>query len=320
MIDSRSVDDLVSVVIPMYNAAPWIGEALASVAAQSRPVYECLVVDDGSTDHGPSIVSAFTMSSPCPVRLISAEHGGVSAARNVGIEASTGHFIAFLDADDVWAPDKIERQLTVMRQSDVVMCTTGYAMFDTHSRRVSGVVAARNPDRVIRRWLAMEGNGLLISSTAVVRRSSLQQAREFDTRVSICADLEFTLRMHSVGTVLVERRVLVGYRIHEAQAHRRLESLAVEMARMYDIISFDEFSGSFEKRCRANLDTHVGYSLLAHGEGGRGALRLLKALRSSPQRLLSLPAHALARRVSRRWRALTRPATWPVAVGSPRCG
>ena len=312
MIDGRSVDDSVSVVIPMYNAAPWIGEALASVAAQSRPVYECLVVDDGSTDHGPSIVRAFAVSSPCQVRLISIEHAGVSAARNAGIEASTSEFVAFLDADDVWAQGKIERQVAAMQRSDAVMCTTGCAMFDTHSRRVSGIVSARHPDRAIRRWLALEGNGLAIGSTALVRRAALDQVKEFDTRVSVCEDIELTVRLLEVGSILIDREVLVGYRQHSSQAHRELDAIASNTSALYGVLSFDGFGRSFEKRCLANLDAHLGYSLLVRGRVVDGSRRLLRVVRRDPRRLVTLPLHAVTRRLARRWRAMLRRSSWPV--------
>jgi glycosyltransferase involved in cell wall biosynthesis len=313
------VDDPVSVVIPMYDAAPWIGEALASVAAQSRPVYECLVVDDGSTDHGPSVVRAFATSSPCPVRLISVEHGGVSAARNAGIQASTGNFIAFLDADDVWGPRKIERQLALMQRSDAVMCTTGYAMFDTETRRVYGIISVRHPDRVVRRWLALEGNGLAIASTALVRRAALDRVKEFDTRVSVCEDLELTVRLLEIGSILIDREVLVGYRQHPSQAHRELDAIAFNTSTFYGLLSFDGFGRSFERRCLANLDAHLGYSLLARGRVVDGSRRLLRVARRDPRRLVTLPLYAVTRRLARRWRAVLRRSSWPVIPDPSPC-
>jgi glycosyltransferase involved in cell wall biosynthesis len=324
MIGGRTVDVSVSVVIPMYDAAPWIGEALASVAGQSRPVHECLVVDDGSTDDGASIVRAFAVSSPCQVRLISIEHAGVSAARNAAIEASTGEFVAFLDADDVWAQDKIERQVAAMQRSDAVMCTTGCAMFDTETRRVSGIfsndrASARHPDRAIRRWLALEGNGLAIGSTALVRRAALDQVKEFDTRVSVCEDLELAVRLLEVGSILIDREVLVGYRQHSSQAHRELDAIASNTSALYGVLSFDGFGRSFENRCLANLDAHLGYSLLVRGRVVDGSRLLLRVVRRDPRRLVTLPLYAVTRRLARRWRAMLRRSSWPVIPDPSPC-
>jgi len=304
----------VSVVIPMFNAGPWIGEALASVAGQSHPVSECVVVDDGSTDDGPTIVEEFAASSSLPVHLLRISHVGVSGARNAGIRATAGDYVAFLDSDDVWAPQKIERQVETMRRSAAVICTTGYAQFDSDTRTVQGVVLGRWPDRTIRRWLALEGNGLLLSSTGLVRRSALEETDYFDSRVSHGEDLDLAIRLQEVGPVLVDREVLVGYRQHATQAHRRMYDVATNMAMLYRLHTLERYGRSFRRRCLANLDAHVGYSLLAKGEIGEGMRRLTMTLRRDPLRLLTLPVHAVARRISRRWRAVIRRSTWPVAV------
>ena len=99
---------LISVVIPMFNAGPWIRETLESVAAQSCPVHECIVVSDGSTDNGPDIVRDVQRGGSLPLRLVEIEHAGVSVARNTGINAASGQYVALLDADDVWNERKLE--------------------------------------------------------------------------------------------------------------------------------------------------------------------------------------------------------------------
>ena len=172
----------------------------------------------------------------------------------------------------------------------------------------------RWPDRTIRRWLALEGNNLLLSSTGLVRRSALEEVNEFDSRVSICEDLDLAIRLREVGPILIDREVLVGYRQHAKQANRRAHDVATNMATLYRLHSLERYGQSFHRRWLANLDAHVGYSLLAKGEIGEGMSRLTMTLRRDPLRLLTLPVHAVARRISRRWRAVIRRSTWPVAV------
>lgn len=94
----------ISVVIPAYNAEAFLGDAIESVHAQTLAVLETIVVDDGSTDRTSSIAVSLN------ARVIRQDNGGASAARNAGIRAATGQWIAFLDADDIWEPEKIECQ------------------------------------------------------------------------------------------------------------------------------------------------------------------------------------------------------------------
>jgi len=96
----------VSVIVPLFNKAPYIERALSSVAAQTYRDFELIVVDDGSTDEGPRIVEAFT---DLPIHLIRQENAGPGAARNRGLELAQGELVAFLDADDEWLSNYLRR-------------------------------------------------------------------------------------------------------------------------------------------------------------------------------------------------------------------
>src|SRR5687767_7087291 len=98
---------LVSAIVPAFNAQAHIGEAVESILAQTYQSVECLVIDDGSTDGTSSVVDGFGSH----VRLIQQINAGVAAARNRGVREAKGRFVAFLDADDVWLPDKLARQV-----------------------------------------------------------------------------------------------------------------------------------------------------------------------------------------------------------------
>ena len=99
----------VSVVMAAYNYAPYISEAIESVLAQTRPPLDVIVVDDGSTDATPEVLAAFGDR----IRVLRQTNQGASAARNRGIEAARGEYIAFIDADDVWKPRKLELQMAL---------------------------------------------------------------------------------------------------------------------------------------------------------------------------------------------------------------
>src|SRR5690606_9418837 len=97
----------VSVVIPVFNAASYLLETLASVQAQTYPAIEVIAVDDGSVDESLDMLESF----PGSIKIIRQQNSGPAAARNRGAQEASGRWIAFLDADDVWESDKIERQL-----------------------------------------------------------------------------------------------------------------------------------------------------------------------------------------------------------------
>src|SRR5688572_29700745 len=112
---------LVSVIIPTFNRASCVGAAIASVLAQTYTPLELIVVDDGSSDHTSTVVSAFAP------RLVYMQqtHGGVSAARNRGVAASHGELVAFLDSDDLWLPGKVAAQVALLQaHSEIQACYT----------------------------------------------------------------------------------------------------------------------------------------------------------------------------------------------------
>jgi glycosyltransferase involved in cell wall biosynthesis len=122
------VNPLVSIIIPAHNAGPWIGEAIRSCQAQSWPAVEVTVVDDGSTDDTLAIANSFKSDR---LSVIAQPNRGSSAARNAGLQAARGEYVQFLDADDLLAPDKIERQMQLLLTLDRMTLASGaWARFD----------------------------------------------------------------------------------------------------------------------------------------------------------------------------------------------
>lgn len=117
----------VSVVIPLWNAAPFIGETLDSVASQTHVAHEVIVVDDGSTDGGARVAERHALRP----RVLTKPNGGPASARNAGIRAATGELVALLDADDLWLPTKLERQVAFHRENpDAGLLYSDYARFE----------------------------------------------------------------------------------------------------------------------------------------------------------------------------------------------
>lgn len=194
---------VVSVVIPAYNAERTLGSTLESALGQTLDDVEVIVVDDGSTDTTAALASGIGH----PVRCISIPNGGVSNARNVGIEAALGRYVAFLDADDQWEAEKLERQAALLdADPDIGGSYTGIQRVDDDQRTIGTAPAAPYPD--LCRALLLY-SGVVNMSSSMVRRSL---APLFDRRFSQCADWDYFLRLSRLTRVVPIPDLLVRYR------------------------------------------------------------------------------------------------------------
>ena len=128
-------EQLVSAIVPAFNAEKTLSETLDSIRAQTHPKLEIIVVDDGSTDSTPAIVRAHQSADP-RIRLVQQENAGVASARNAAAAEARGAFLAPIDADDLWHPVKIERQLAQFAEgaADVGVVYSWFALLDAKSR------------------------------------------------------------------------------------------------------------------------------------------------------------------------------------------
>ena len=132
MTNSRSPGDLVSIITPAYRAAAFVGATIDSVRGQSFPNWEMIIADDCSPDETRAVVEAEASADP-RIRLVAlSRNGGPAAARNAALDAASGRWIAFLDSDDLWLPEKLERQLHFHRASGAALTCTGF-------RRISAI-------------------------------------------------------------------------------------------------------------------------------------------------------------------------------------
>lgn len=229
----------VSVVIPAYNAIRTISETLESVISQTHGNLEILVVDDGSTDGTMAIAEAFAARDQ-RVRPIRQANGGVAAARNAGIAASTGDFIAPLDADDLWHPTKIERQLQVFHRNDdrMGLVYTWFALIDHRSR----VIQLRHrPDHEGEVLAALAfhnfiGNG----SSAMIRREALAHTKGYDSTLRArggqgCEDWKLYFQIAERYHFGIVPEALTGYR----HLDDNMSSDVLQMLRSRDLCTLD---------------------------------------------------------------------------------
>ena len=135
-------DPLVSVIMPAHNAANFISESIDSVVAQTYPNWELLIIDDASFDDTPRIIENYReQDNRIKVHRLPANQGA-GFARNIGIKASGGDFISFLDADDLWKPKKLEVQLDFMQKHNVEVCFSSYELIDEAGEKTNKEVRA----------------------------------------------------------------------------------------------------------------------------------------------------------------------------------
>jgi glycosyltransferase involved in cell wall biosynthesis len=187
----------VSVVIPVYNGTATISRALASVFAQSYSDYEVVVLDDGSTDDTASVLAGYGDR----VRIISQPNRGLPGARNAGVRVSGGEYVAFLDDDDEWMPQKLVRSATVLDQDpNCVLVYTGAFKVDLKGRpmpnqdsQTQGVDSPTLAQMLERPWN-------VVPSQFMVRREVFERCNGFDERcVTSCEDLYFLLNAREYG-------------------------------------------------------------------------------------------------------------------------
>jgi teichuronic acid biosynthesis glycosyltransferase TuaG len=151
---------LVSIVTPVYNGDQWLAETLASVKAQTFTDWEHLLVDDGSTDLSVNVIEAAAAHDTRITLLRTASNSGPSAARNLALDAARGRFIAFLDADDLWLPNKLERALEWMTAHEYGFIYHDYRFISHDGTRVGPVIEA--PELMdLRNLLTRRGFGCL---------------------------------------------------------------------------------------------------------------------------------------------------------------
>ncbi len=205
----------VSVVIPTFNRASVITRALESILLQTRPPDEILVVDDGSTDDTAERVRAEFPG----VRLIEQENHGVSAARNAGIRAATGTWIALLDSDDEWLAEKLDRQLRAVATDDTVLCHTD-EIWIRRGRRVNPMKKHRkHGGHIFEHCLPL---CVISPSSALLHRRLFETVGWFDEDLPACEDYDLWLRVTARFPVLfIDEPLIVKHGGHDDQLSRR---------------------------------------------------------------------------------------------------
>lgn len=204
----------ISVVIPLYNKEKYLRRAVESVLSQGPAVHEAIVVDDGSTDNGPARLAQLTDPR---LRLIRQPNGGVSAARNAGIEAAAGEFIAFLDADDAWLPGFMDELQALMQAfPEAGLYATSYTRVWPDGRRqdahLPDALAGTDRQVVADPFAAWSRSAFFFTSSMCVRREVLQKKNiRFPIGESLGEDQDVIFRLIEAGDLAFSSRPLTEY-------------------------------------------------------------------------------------------------------------
>ena len=197
-------EDGISCIVPVFNGERYLAEAIASVHAQTSPPLEIIVVDDGSTDRTAEIARSFG----APVRLVGQDHRGVSATRNHGARVARGALLAFLDADDLYLPHKLARQLARFVARPGLELSAAYTM-NFWSPELADDARDHDP-KMTAPWPRH-------ISTWVMRAPLFERIGPFDEAMPLSQDVDWHLRAESRGVVsetlpdvLTRRRLHLG--------------------------------------------------------------------------------------------------------------
>ena len=230
------------------------------------------------------------------------KNAGPSAARNTGIKASRGEFIAFLDSDDLWTPDKIARQVERFSNPRVGFVSSGIEYIDAEGRTL-GISLEGTEGNILETHARLRQRTSGPPSAVVARRACFDTVGVFDTKLSMSADWDMWRRIGSSYELAVVRAPLLKYRVHSTAMHHNVDLLERDMLYAFERMFEDPRSAAIEDRrreCYANLYTMLCGSFLHRRQWRKSMKYAVRSLQERPDRLL---LHTLATpvRKARRW-------------------
>jgi len=274
----------VSVIIPAYDSAAYIPDAIGSVLGQTYQDFEIIVVDDGSRDGTRELVE----SRYPEAQFIRIEHGGAARARNVGIRNAGGEFVAFLDADDVWLPRKLEKQMTHFdRDPDVAMIFTENNYYDDR-----GVIdySHKFDKRVLMRG-CVPANILLYSyvttPTVIVRKKVFDDVGFFDEGLTIAEDDNLWIRISSKYKIHLIEEILVSVRRNHGSLTSDIVAVIRGVEKNIELLRdkykcFDESMQPIINKKYSILHNNMGYYHFTRNDFRTARIEYAKSIRLDP--------------------------------------
>jgi glycosyltransferase involved in cell wall biosynthesis len=274
----------VSVIIPAYNASKYIVETVQSVLSQTHQNFEIIIVNDGSKDNTLEIINTLA-SNDNRIKIIDKTNTGVSDTRNCGIKISTGEYLAFLDADDVWLEDSLKERLDIFNKdisiglvhSDCQIINEFSIPQNIYYRGIEGYILI---DLLRKRRCCIP-----TPSSALIKREVIQKIGEWDSLFSTSADHDFFLRIANKYKIGKVNKILFYYRIHPNNMHKNVAVMEKDIIGVFQKADKNDlfYSWVFKQKCFANLYLTIAGSWWVEGENkARGLFFILKAFFTFP--------------------------------------
>ncbi len=271
-------DPKVSIVIPAYNSADYTVLTVESALAQTYAHTEVIVIDDGSTDGTREAMLPFADR----VRYIYKENGGACSARNLGIESSDGEYVACLDCDDLWLPEKLEYSIAILEADvDLALVFTSCLIIDERGEEVGRSNYRFDLDNA---YMELLNDNYIMAPTVVMRRSSLLEVGKFDEEIFIPADWDLWLRLARRFRIGCVDKALSKYRKASNYTLRNIPQFVGESHYVIEkqFAHNSELSAGDRRRIMGQL--HLLHSGLYRDSGDMPKVRqcLRKAIQSDP--------------------------------------
>lgn len=221
----------VSVLMAVYNAEPYLAQAIASILAQTYPDFELIAIDDGSSDRSLQILKTYAAQDD-RIRVFSRENRGIPKTRNELIAHAKGEFIAVMDADDVALRDRLAAQVQFLQtHPDVLWVGGAFELIDQGSRRITRIPLPEEDDQIKR--LLWQGQISFLHPTAMMRRAAVLEVGGYDEALPLAEDLDLWFKLAKRGKLANLPQAVVQYRLHPASIcdrHRDAPPPAVQIA------------------------------------------------------------------------------------------
>jgi len=256
-------DPVVSVIIPVYNGQRFLPETFESVISQTMTQWEIIAVNDGSTDNSDEVLERYVARYPDRIRCITVRNGGVSRARNTGVSLARGIFIAFLDQDDLWMPEKLQLQTDLFSRNDSLdIAFTNETLIDEKGSVIREKALNFGTDQRGDIFASLLFNNFIPISSVMVKKDLFLKVGGFDPRFSLAEDFDLLLKVAREARADYTDLPLIRYREHgESGTHTKIDRVTAEAL---EIIGYwkEQDPALFRKHYFQFLKFRLNFSLL----------------------------------------------------------